>query len=221
MRNASDAVPATRSDKPGPRGLDPAELVQVAMRVIRETGTADFSLRKVAVAAGVNPMTLIHHFGSKEGLDRAMADSLNALLSPPDPRLAWQERLWHVARQYRTIASVHPEVFPLLANFYVTGPADARIAEHVYRALLNANFAPDRAATYLLGFYALVIGLCTAEIRGLLSAPPARKEAEVRALANYESEELWATRQLLPHIAAVRAEDVFDATLGAFLKGLT
>ncbi len=209
-----------RTDRPGPRGLDPANLVKVALRVIKETGESDFSLRKVAVAAGVNPMTLIHHFGSKVGLDRAMADSLIALLAVPDETRPWKDCLRDLAQDYRRLAQDYPEVFPRLADFYVTGPADARVAEHVYRALLGAGFPAARAASYLLGYYALVIGLCTAEIRGMLSAPPERKESDVRALANYESDELWATRMLLPEIAAVRTEEVFDTTLQAWLDGL-
>ncbi len=150
-----------------------------------------------------------------------MADSLNALLPVPDETRPWKDCLRTLADDYRRVAQEYPEVFPRLFDFYVTGPADARIAEHVYRTLLGAGFPPDRAATYLLGYYAVVIGLCTAEIRGLLSAPPERKEADVKSLANYDSPELCATRMLLPEIAAVRTEDVFGAAIDAFLRGLT
>lgn len=193
--------------------------MQVALEVIEEVGAAEFSIRKVATSIGCNPMAILYHFGSKDGLERAMADAINAQLKPPPASLPWQDRLQSVASQYRRVAMRYPNTFPLLASFYVTGPADATIAEHIYRALLDAGLGPKQVAHHLLGFYALIIGLCIAEIRGLLSAPPDEKKREVAALIA-ENPELWATQKLMPHLTATRAENVFQMTLEAFIRGL-
>ena len=64
-----------------PTGLQPEEIVDVARRLISEHGLAWFSMRKLAAALGVNPMTVYLRFDSKDELldavaRRGLADAL-------------------------------------------------------------------------------------------------------------------------------------------------
>lgn len=47
-------------------------IVEAALRLFGERGIDATSLREVAKAAGVSPALVVHHFGSKEGLVRAV-----------------------------------------------------------------------------------------------------------------------------------------------------
>lgn len=203
----------------GPKGLAPQDIIEAALMLIARVGAEEFSVRKLAGVMGCNPMAILYHFGSKTDLNRAMVETINAELVPPASDLPWKTRLREIASQFRALAAMHPNVFPMLADFYVSGPADVRNAEHVYRALLEAGLPEGKVAHLLLGFYALVIGLCAAEIRGLLSTPPADKEREVSQLIS-DAQDLWATRKLMPFLTAAKAEDVFWLTLDAYLDGL-
>src|SRR5215203_825033 len=67
----------------GRRGLNRDDLLDEAFALAAAEGEAGFSLRKLGARLGVDPMTLLHHFGSREGLLRAVADhSLNTVTLP-------------------------------------------------------------------------------------------------------------------------------------------
>jgi AcrR family transcriptional regulator len=148
-----------------------------------EQGEVGFSLRRVAARLGRDPMAVLYHLGSRENLERAVADALNAEMPLPDTALPWRDRLAAIADAYRALAHRHPLSFPLLLRFWTTGPSDYAVAEAVYAALDEAGFDSAEAADYGCGFYAAVLGFCTGEVRGLLAPePPPEALAEVAAL---------------------------------------
>ncbi|NBN63344.1 TetR family transcriptional regulator [Microvirga tunisiensis] len=152
----------------GPRGIDPQAVLDAAIRMRETEGPDGFSLRRLAQSLGLDPMTVQYHFGSKEKLERAMGDRLNAELIPVDPATPWRSRLENLAFQYRRVALAYPHTFPLLLRFWVTGPADIRHAEMVYVALADAGFNAEDMVDYCVGWYAAVLGLAAAEAGGLL-----------------------------------------------------
>jgi AcrR family transcriptional regulator len=165
------------------RGLDRAAIVAAATAEMDEHGEAGFSLRRVAARLGRDPMAVLYHLGSRENLERAVAEALNAEVPMPDAALPWRARLAALADAYRALARRHPRAFPLLLRFWATGPSDYALAEAVYAALGEAGFGPEEAADYGCGFYAAVLGLCTGEVRGLLAPePPPELLAEAAAL---------------------------------------
>jgi AcrR family transcriptional regulator len=165
------------------RGLDRAAIVAAALTEMDEHGEVGFSLRRVAARLGRDPMAVLYHLGSREGLERAVAEALNATVPLPDPALPPRVRLAAVADAYRALAQRHPRSFPLLMRFWTTGPSDYALAEAVYAALGEMGFGPEEAADYGCGFYAAVLGFCTGEVRGLLAPePPPEALEEVAAL---------------------------------------
>lgn len=152
----------------GPRGIDPHAVLEAAIALRESEGAEGFSLRRLAQSLGLDPMTVQYHFGSKDRLERAMGDRLNAQLIPVDPATPWRSRLENLAFQYRRLALAYPQTFPLLLRFWVTGPADVRHAEMVYVALADAGFNAEDRVDYCVGWYAAVLGLAAAEAGGLL-----------------------------------------------------
>lgn len=64
-----------------PRPLSPELIVVTAIALLEHHGEAGFSLRKLGQRLGCDPMTVLYHFKSKDGLLRAMADHLSAQLT--------------------------------------------------------------------------------------------------------------------------------------------
>ena len=171
-----------KTARPGPKGLSPDEIVRAALAVLEETGEEGFSIRKVGARVGCDPMAVLYHFKSKVGLERAMADALNAELRQPAPDAPWRTRLTDLALQYRTLALRYPRTFPLLLRFWVTGPADYRHAETIYQALADAGLDARQMADFCFGLYASVLGLAAAEVGGLLRPATPEVIDEVRDL---------------------------------------
>lgn len=201
----------------GPRGLAKQAIVETAVGLMEEVGEAAFSVRKLGDRVGCDPMAILYHFKNKDGMYRAMADALVAKLSPVGHDLPWQDRLRTHARDHRALALGYPNTFPLLQRFLNTGVADFPHIEMVHRALADAGVSDAEAPAVCLAWYAGVIGLCTAEISGLVR--PARV-SEVAEMEELRSAEFPVLRKLARSYLAVETETVFEIANELFIEGL-
>jgi AcrR family transcriptional regulator len=220
LRRRSVKSHTVRKPKPRsrtPRGLDRGAILEAAFALLDEAGEDGFSVRKVGAAMGIDPMTVLHHFRSKEELLRQIADRALGSIELPGPTGDWQLDLKNVASAYRQLAHRHPRLFHLHFRFHATGLADHVSSEIVYRALLDAGLPPDRAAGLGLSFYAFVLGFALAEIEGLLKPLEGEEDAELSALA---AEAFPATTRLLPAFRSLDSGRAFDDAVGAFIAGI-
>lgn len=201
----------------GRRGLNRDDLLDAAFALAAAEGEDGFSLRKLGALLGVDPMTLLHHFGSREGLLREVADfSLNTV-SLPEPSDDWKADLRAVAAAYRDLARRHPKLFPLHFRYHATGPRDHAASEVVHRALRRSGLADGIAAAQGLAFFAFVLGFALAEAEGLLQPLSKAEEAELKAL---DPLEFAATRAFIPAFKMLDAAAAFDVAVGAYIDGL-
>lgn len=201
----------------GRRGLDKNEILDAAFDMLSSHGEAGFSVRKLAQRVGVDPMTVLHHFRSREELLRHVADRALATVELPLPTLNWRADLRGVARAYRDLAHRHPRLFHLHFRFHATGPADHASSEVVYRALRRTGLPDDEAAGLGLAFYAFILGYALAEAEGLLRPISEEDEAE---LAGLDPLGYPATRALIPAFRALDRDAAFEVSVGAFIEGV-
>jgi AcrR family transcriptional regulator len=154
-----------------------------ALEEMDAVGETEFSLRKVAMRVGCDPMAVIYHLGSREGLERAVADMLSGQVSLPSADTHWRDRLTRIADSYRHVALLHPRSFPLLQRFWTTGASDYVILEAIYSSFADAGIPLEKLMDYGVFYLSSVIGFCTAEARGMLSLEmPAVTASEVKLL---------------------------------------
>ncbi|WP_175971348.1 TetR/AcrR family transcriptional regulator [Burkholderia sp. BCC0322] len=206
-------------DKPaqGPRGLDKDAIVAAALALLEDVGEAAFSVRKLAQSVGCDPMSVLYHFKSKEGLSRAIANALSRSLVPVDAALPWHERLRDLARQYRALALRYPAAFALLQRHMSTGPADLAHIEAVHRALADAGIPRAALPSVCVGWYASVIGLAAAEAGGLTRAANDVELAEMEALSDAAHSLVKAAA---PLYAQLDPAAVHDTMLDVLLDGI-
>jgi AcrR family transcriptional regulator len=211
----SPSKPASRPR--GRRGLDKNVILDAAFDMLSRDGEAGFSVRKLGLRVGVDPMTVLHHFGSKDELLRHIADRALATVALPLPSADWRIDLRKVAASYRDLAHRHPRIYHLHFRYHATGPADHASSEVVYRALRNAGLSDAEAAGLGLAFYAFVLGYSLAEAEGLLRPISDDDEAELRALDPLACP---ATLALIPAFKALDRDAAFDAAVEAFIEGV-
>lgn len=206
-------------DKPaqGPRGLDKDAIVAAALALLEDVGEAAFSVRKLAQSVGCDPMSVLYHFKSKEGLSRAIANALSRSLVPVDAALPWRERLRDLARQYRALVLRYPAAFALLQRHMSTGPADLAHIEAVHRALADAGIPRAALPSVCVGWYASVIGLAAAEAGGLTRAANDVELAEMEALSDTAHPLVKAAA---PLYAQLDPAAVHDTMLDVLLDGI-
>ncbi len=199
----------------GQRGLVEAELVYASLLEVERGGLEGFGLRCAARAIGCDVATLSYHFGSKEGLERAIADRLQSEVAAPKPDLIWQTRLTEMARSYREIAKRYPNAFPLLLRFWSTGPGELQICEEWHRAHFDAGLREADIPAVGFATYAAILGVCAGEIGGLLNKPSPEALSEVQGQSD-----LPFTKKLLPAFARLSEDDVFDAAIAILISGI-
>ena len=201
----------------GRRGLDRTDMLEAAFSLLAEEGEAGFSVRKLGAHIGVDPMTVLHHFGSKTELLRLIADRALTTVKLPAPSADWKSDLTKVAYAYRDLAHRYPRIFHLHFRFHATGPVDHASSEVVYQALLQTGLPKSEAAGLGLAFYAFILGFALAETEGLLMPLNAEEEAELKAL---DSDAYPATLALLPAFKSLKPDRAFKAAVRAFIDGV-
>lgn len=198
-------------------GLSSTAIAEAGLALMEEAGEAGFTLRKLGTRLGCDPMSILYHLKSKDGLYRAMADRLESRLQPVPAGQPWRRRLGHLAGQYRALARGFPNSFWLVQRFLSTGMADFGRVETVLGALLEAGVPEREAPSVCLGFYAAVTGLAMSEIGGLIR-PASAREAEDIARLPERTHPL--VRRALPLYRALDPDSVFGLSIEMLLDGI-
>jgi len=134
--------------EPGRRGpkqrLSTDEVVAAATAIADAEGVQALSMRKVAEAMGVSPMSLYTYVPSKAELVDLMFDRALGEIPDPDPGLeGWREKLAFIARQRWTLNERHPWLLDLALHRPPLGPNVLRKAEEALKAFDGMGLEPE------------------------------------------------------------------------------
>lgn len=119
-----------------------ATIRETAMRLFAQRGTAAVSIREIASAAHVSPSLVMHHYGSKQGLKKAVDDRATALVEDLFSELATSSPDTGTATSLAALFSDRLEresVLPAYLRRLLVdgGPA----AESLFRTLFDATLS--------------------------------------------------------------------------------
>ena len=143
------------------RPLTRARVVDLALGIIDREGLGALNMRRLAAAAGVKPMSLYHHFPSKDAILDAVAEAIAAAaVGLPPSDADWRDQVRFLFVGLHLLVREHPRALPLISSGVVRTPSGRRWMEALMAALLDAGFAPERAASvyHALGAYTLGLG---------------------------------------------------------------
>jgi AcrR family transcriptional regulator len=166
-----------RRPEPGRRGPKPRlstdEVVGAAIRLADASGVEALSMRKVAEAVGVSPMSLYTYVPSKAELLDLMVDrALGEAADPDDSVGGWRARLAFIARERWALTERHPWLLDLALHRPPLGPNVMQKAEQVLRVFEGMGLEAEEmglAADALQNY-----------VTGALHAARAAREAERR-----------------------------------------
>jgi AcrR family transcriptional regulator len=207
--------PAARGRRRGPRqGLTVDEVIATAIALADAHGLETVTMRRVAQALGVAPMTLYTYVPSKAVLLDLMLDSVYTQMPRTDlVGKPWRERLAAIAHDNRLLFAAHPWAATISTSRPPLGPGLMAKYEHELQAFEETGLDDverDAALTFVLGFV----------------QASARAAADAHAAAsasNLTDEQWWAANA--PLLARVFDETKYPtaarvgATAGATLGG--
>ncbi len=147
-------------------------MLDAALALLDAGGSGALTMRALGAVLEVNPMTVHHHFGSRDGLIAALADRVYADVLPPSCSSA-RARLEGLLRAYRAEVKRHPALTLEVFRSQTAFPAQARrISELLVALLLELGLAHPRALVWRDVLIDYLHGAALAEaMRGLRDAP--------------------------------------------------
>jgi TetR/AcrR family transcriptional regulator, tetracycline repressor protein len=147
------------------RPLTGDDVVEAGLRLLDERGLSGFTMRSLAEGLGTYPATVYWHVGNRAQLLARVVDRVLAEIEVPGPgRLAWQEWLASLAREYRRVMHRHPQVASLVGSQLLVSPPSMRLVETVLAVLAEAGISGPALAGAFNAFAGSVIGWVAVEL---------------------------------------------------------
>lgn len=215
------STPAAR----GPRApLTRERVLQHAARLADAGGLGSLTMRSLAQALAVQPMSLYHHVANKEDILDGLVDLVFAEVPVPEEEPGgWRAAMEHRARAMREALARHPWAVGLMETRTTPGAANLRHHNATLGVLRRAGFSLAAAghAYALLDSYIYGFALQEADLPvGTPDADPEVVEAMARSFSPEE----------LPYLAEMAMDRAmqpgysfgaeFDVGLGIILDGL-
>ena len=140
-----------------PRGRPPRDkgtasredMLDAALHLLDAKGVEAFTMRALAARVQVNPMTIYHHFGDRDGLIGAMAERVYAGVAAPEDGEP-VSRIEALLRAYHAKVMRHPGLTLLIFSRPAVFPEQARrITEELTRLLAEAGLPPERLGLWI------------------------------------------------------------------------
>ncbi|TWB16501.1 TetR family transcriptional regulator [Rhizobium sp. ERR 1071] len=129
--------------------VSPARILSEALALLDDEGFENLTMRAVAMRANVNPMTIYHHFQDRDGLIKALAESVYADVAMP-PEGTVRSRIEGLLGAYRAKVLRHPGLTLAIFNRPAVFPDHARrITESLTDLLEELGLSPSRALLWV------------------------------------------------------------------------
>ncbi len=141
------------------RKLSKGRIVEAALALADETGMERLTIRRLADALGVGPMSVYHYFPNKEAIIDAMVDAVFAQIALPPEDEHWKPALRIRCLSVRDVLGRHRWAPPYMESRTSPGPATLRHHDAVLGCLRRGGLPNELVAhayaivdSYLYGF---------------------------------------------------------------------
>ncbi|MDR7385573.1 TetR/AcrR family transcriptional regulator [Promicromonospora iranensis] len=143
--DAAEEIP----HRTGPLSRD--RVLDAAVALADADGLPGVTIRSLAKALGLKPMSLYHYVRGKEDVLDGMVDRVFAEIDLPDPASPWRAALRARAVSARAVLARHPWALAVLDSRSTPGPSTLRHHDVVLGVLLGAGLSlPMTARAYTL-----------------------------------------------------------------------
>lgn len=158
--NPPDPIPAPRAP------LTPARIHEAALALIDAHGIEGLSMRRLAAALGVDPMSIYHHVPGKQALLQGVFQAvLEELAIPRRGAGRWQSVLRQLARRFHALARRHPRVVRALLSSAQATAREREIHAVIDACLAEAGFEVDDRTRLAWSIYTYATGLAGVSAR--------------------------------------------------------
>ncbi|MDT0326996.1 TetR/AcrR family transcriptional regulator [Nocardiopsis lambiniae] len=196
-----------------PEALDRDRVLASAVALADTDGLGAVTMRSLAQALGVKPMSLYHYVRGKEDLLDGMVDLVFGQIDLPEVDKPWRTEIRRRAVSARTVLARHPWALALMDTRTTPGPGTLRHHDSVVGVLMNNGFSPAMTERAYVIIDAYVYGFVLQEASLPFDDQGDAAQAVASAMAGFDG-------GLYPHLAAfanghlMRADYAFGEQFG-------
>jgi AcrR family transcriptional regulator len=142
-----------------PTPLSNDRVLDVAVALADQIGMESFTIRKLAAALDVKPMTIYHHVANKETIVDGMVDIVFGEIDQPPIDADWKSAIRKRALSARSVLARHRWATPLMESRTVAGPETLSHHDAVIGCFRKGGFSIELTAhayalvdNYIYGF---------------------------------------------------------------------
>jgi AcrR family transcriptional regulator len=185
------------------RPLTAERVIAGAVALADEIGIDAFTIRKLADAIDVKPMTIYHHVPNKEAIIDGMVDYVFGEIDLPPSDLDWRSAVLVRSRSMRYVLAKHPWASPLVESRTSPGAATLQHHESVLGCFRSAGFSLEATGHAYAVLDAFLYGFALQE-----ATLPATGGEEMAQLAAQIAHQMSPDE--FPHLAEFTSEYVLQ-----------
>ena len=203
--------------------LNLGRIIDGAVCLADETGVDALTIRKLAIALDVKPMTIYHYVPNKEAIIDGMIDMVFSEIDLPQIDSDWKSTIRQRSASARRVLAKHPWAVPLMESRRTPGVATLRQHDAVIGCLRKGGLSVEMTAHAYAVIDAFIYGFAMQE-----ASLPATSGDEMNELADSIME--TTAMDEYPHLMELTTEHVlqpgydfgkeFDFGLNLILDGL-
>lgn len=143
--------------------LSRERVLDAAVGVADAGGIASLTIRSLAQALGVKPMSVYHYVANKDEILDGIVDLVYGEMVVPSPEGDWRTEMVRRCSSAREVLARHPWAIPLLQSRTAPGPATLRHLDAFIACLRGAGFSIEMTAHALALIDSYVFGFALSE----------------------------------------------------------
>jgi AcrR family transcriptional regulator len=196
--------------------LDKDEILAAALRVVDEGGIEALTMRRVAGALGVAPMSLYKHVDTREEIVAGLLDrALQAIDVEANAALPWDDQLRQILSSAHATFVEHPGLLQVMMLQPISAAAGMRAVERILAILRTAGFDGGDAVEVVAALHSYTFGFSVQQRVRTASTTRAHREN----LRRLPAADFPNVRELAADFSDWASDAQFASGLDLLLKG--
>jgi AcrR family transcriptional regulator len=212
------AEPRKRRTRAARPPLDRERIVATGLAIVDKDGADALTVRRLADALGVSPMSIYWHVTNKAELLRLIGEAVLDEVEIPPARGDWREQLRDIHRSLLGTVLQHPNTVEIVIGRARFGAAGLTLFERILSILLQAGFSPEAAFDAYQSLYLFTLGFSAVSGRN-----PEFREGQRQGLLYMRSlpeDRFPSIRTVAPVIGSRSLEEQIEIGLDVVIEGI-
>ena len=198
--------------------LDRGRIVATGLTIVDTDGAEALTVRRLAGALGVSPMSIYWHVTDKADLLRLIGEAVLDEVEIPPANGDWLEQLRDIHRSMLGTVLHHPNTVDIVIGRARFGAAGLTLFERILSVLLRAGFSPEAAFDAYQSLYLFTLGFSAVSGRN-----PEFREGQRQGLLYMRSlpeDRFPSIRTVAPGIGGRSPEEQLEIGLDVVIEGI-